>query len=144
MKLCPYCSREMEDAATICQHCGRDWKTGVSHVAQVEPVQRPTINTSPLKPEEGSKVSTPGGPGGLPIAVGVGVALATGIVVYVMMFGMAWSEIHSGRTDRPGALEIALVYLFLWTPAVLGFLAAWATYRGMAGKAGPGFPRQSR
>jgi hypothetical protein len=82
--------------------------------------------------------------GGFPIAVGVGVALATGIVVYVIMFGMAWSGIHSGRTDRPGALEIALVYVLLWTPAVLGFLAAWAAHRGMARKAGTGFPRRSR
>ena len=31
MKLCPYCSKEMELAALVCQHCGRDWKTGVSH-----------------------------------------------------------------------------------------------------------------
>ena len=29
MKLCPYCSRQMEDAAVVCNHCGRDWKTGV-------------------------------------------------------------------------------------------------------------------
>lgn len=29
MKLCPYCSGEMEDAAVVCNHCGRDWKTGV-------------------------------------------------------------------------------------------------------------------
>jgi hypothetical protein len=31
MKLCPYCSKEMELAALVCPHCERDWKTGVSH-----------------------------------------------------------------------------------------------------------------
>ena len=29
MKLCPYCSGEMEDTAVVCNDCGRDWKTGV-------------------------------------------------------------------------------------------------------------------
>ena len=29
MKLCPYCSGEMDDAALVCSLCGRDWKTGV-------------------------------------------------------------------------------------------------------------------
>ena len=63
------------------------------------------------------------------MAVGVGVTLATGIVVYLVMFGMAWRGIHSGRTDRPGLLEIALVYVLLAVPSVLGLLAAWATTR---------------
>lgn len=31
MKLCPYCSGEMGDAAVVCQHCGRHWKTGAGH-----------------------------------------------------------------------------------------------------------------
>ena len=39
MKLCPYCSKEMADAAIVCARCGRDWKTGVSHVAPAETVQ---------------------------------------------------------------------------------------------------------
>lgn len=29
MKLCPYCSGHMEDAAVVCNQCGRNWKTGV-------------------------------------------------------------------------------------------------------------------
>jgi predicted amidophosphoribosyltransferase len=37
MKLCPYCQKEMEHAATVCPHCGRDWKTGVSHLQSREP-----------------------------------------------------------------------------------------------------------
>jgi hypothetical protein len=143
MKLCPYCSQGMEDAATICQYCGRDWKTGVSHFAPIEPVQRPATSGDSLNPEGGSRASMAGGLGVIPIAVGVGVALATGMVVYVIMFGLAWSEIHSGRRDRPGLLEIAFAYVLLCTPAILGALAAWAAHRSMARKAGTGFPGES-
>jgi hypothetical protein len=40
MKLCPYCSKEMELADLVCQHCERDWKTGESYGQTVEsPVQ---------------------------------------------------------------------------------------------------------
>ena len=45
MKLCPYCALEMDGAATVCPHCGRDRKTGVSHALPVRPVQpAPTNN----------------------------------------------------------------------------------------------------
>ena len=47
MRLCPYCSREVADAAVICQHCGRDWKSGVSHGAPVQSAQLPSTDTSP-------------------------------------------------------------------------------------------------
>ena len=30
MKLCPYCSGAMDNASTVCQLCGRDWKSGAS------------------------------------------------------------------------------------------------------------------
>ena len=31
LKQCPYCAKDMERDAMVCQHCGRDCKTGVSH-----------------------------------------------------------------------------------------------------------------
>jgi uncharacterized membrane protein YvbJ len=37
MKLCPYCSKEMEDDALLCKHCGRDWKTGTGWRDQMPP-----------------------------------------------------------------------------------------------------------
>lgn len=42
MKLCPYCSGEMDNASVICQHCGRDWRSGV----QVHPPPQ----TDPARP----------------------------------------------------------------------------------------------
>jgi hypothetical protein len=42
MKLCPFCSGEMEDAALVCNHCGRNWKTGVGPSAETTQVQADT------------------------------------------------------------------------------------------------------
>ena len=45
MKLCPYCSGEMEDAAVVCNHCGRDWKTGLGP-STAETTQGPSAETT--------------------------------------------------------------------------------------------------
>ena len=60
------------------------------------------------------------------------------MVAFGIMFSMAWSGIHTGRTDRPEGLEIALAYVALLcavaVPFGLGFFAARATHRAMGGK----------
>jgi len=61
MKLCPYCSGEMEDTVTICQHCRRDWKSGVSHFAPVQHIPRPTSSASSLDWDHASNVTVSGG-----------------------------------------------------------------------------------
>jgi hypothetical protein len=61
MKLCPYCSGEMEDAATVCQHCGRDWKSGVSHFAPVHDIPRTTSSVSSLDSDHASNVTVSDG-----------------------------------------------------------------------------------
>ena len=73
----------------------------------------------------------------IPIAVAVVVAIVASIAAFGIMFATAWGQIHSGRTARPGPLEIALVYAGLLVPGALGYLAGWVTHRVMRRKAGP-------
>ncbi len=48
MKLCPYCSKEMELTAVVCQHCGRDWQTGVpTRESDASPVQTAGLQDAP-------------------------------------------------------------------------------------------------
>jgi len=60
VKLCPYCSGEMEDAVTICQHCGRDWRTGASRFAPVQHIPRTTSSAASGDSDHASNITASG------------------------------------------------------------------------------------
>jgi hypothetical protein len=134
MKLCPYCSKEMELAATVCQQCGRDWKTGVSHRKTAESQDR--SSPSPPALTKGETIA------GVYLLV-VAAALLAGfgssdetlsryvepLAIYLTMplslvgtVLFAWSLIHGGSVG-PMVVMLAIAGL------VNAFLIAWVVDR---------------
>jgi hypothetical protein len=132
MKLCPYCDKEMEPAATVCPHCGRDWKSGVSHLsagAHDAGRSRPFLT-------QGQTIAAV-----YLLIVGVGLVASSGpprenpsrfalpIVIYltiplsfVISFLFAWSLIH-GASVGPMLLMLAISGL------INAFFIAWGVDR---------------
>ncbi|HTH03502.1 MAG TPA: hypothetical protein VL882_24670 [Vicinamibacterales bacterium] len=106
MKLCPYCQKEMEPAAVICPHCGRDWKSGVSR-------------GSPDAPDD-AKDSRP--------FVAKGLLLA---LVYLLLVAAALVGSSGPPREMPSLVALPiLIHLTMPLSYVISFLFAWSTIHG--------------
>ena len=138
VKQCPYCAKDMERDAMVCQHCGRDWKTGVS---QNEDRELDKIGTS-----DNTSTPRPRRPSGQMVAaaylavvaafllVGFGSSnvmldrIFTPLVIYLTMpFSMlsglfVWSAIHGG-SQGPMVVVIAM------SAVVNAFMIGWGVDR---------------
>jgi hypothetical protein len=133
MKLCPYCDKEMEPAATVCPHCGRDWKSGVSHLNAGAPydagrsrpflTQGQTIAAVYLLIVAAGLVASSGPPREMPSRFALPIVIyLTMPLSFVISFLFAWSVIH-GASVGPMLVMLAISGL------INAFLIAWGVDR---------------
>lgn len=116
LKRCPYCSKDMARDAMVCQHCGRDWKTGVS---QNEDRELEKISTS-----DHISTSRPRRPSGQMVA-----AAYLALVAAFLMLGFGSSNVMLDRIFAPLVIYLTLPFSMLATVFV------WSVIHG--GSQGP-------
>ena len=107
LKQCPYCAKDMERDAMVCQHCGRDWKTGV---AQNEDRELDKISTSDNVSSSWPRI---------PLGQMIAAAYLT-VVVAFLVVGFGSSNVMLDRIFVPLVIYLTLPFsmlagLFVWS-----------------------------
>ena len=107
LKQCPYCAKDMQHVAMVCQHCGRDWKTGVS---QNEDRELDKISMS-----DDISTSRPRRPSGQMVATGY-----LAVVAAFLMLGFGSSNVMLDRIFAPLVIYLTMPFsmlsgLFVWS-----------------------------
>jgi hypothetical protein len=127
MKMCPYCSNEMEVTAVVCQHCRRDWKTGAATDQRLDnrtPLRWGTIIAATyLTVVAAALVASSRAPNGIADAMVIYLTMPLSLVISMLF---AWSVIH-GADVGPMLVMLAI------SAVVNAFVIVWGS---------AGFPRR--
>lgn len=114
---CPYCAEEIQDAAVLCRHCGRDFFLTKPLMERIAAAEREIIE---LKAALQNVAVTPSGPAHRPPRGGLRATLLPALVaggLYLLFRALTYEADTSNELTRAAITNIAVLI-----PGVCGFL----------------------